>query len=228
MGLIVLYPLFALFLSRREWFKYAFRLKKFWARWIMTVPGLFLRVTYKIPVNQLPATCIYCANHVSYLDIITSYLITPNYFVFMGKQELDKAPLFRIFFKEMNILVDRKSNVGSHRAFVKAGKHLDRGESVFLFPEGTIPGSRKLMGFKNGAFKLAIEKQVPIVPVTFLNNWKMLENGGFFKSNGRPGISRIVVHEPVETKGLTEKDMGELLQKVRNIIQKELEHYQAS
>lgn len=225
LGLIILYPFFYVLLSRRQWFPLAFRLKKFWAAWIMAVPGLFLSVTRKVPKGRLPQPAIYCGNHVSYLDIIASYLVVPNYFVFMGKQELDKAPLFRIFFREMNILVDRSSNIGSHRAFMRAGADIDKGDSVFLFPEGTISSFGKLRGFKNGAFKLAIEKQVPIVPVTFLNNWKLLQNGGFFKAHGRPGISRVVVHEPVSTLGMTEKDLVSLRTKVCDIMQAELEKY---
>ncbi|HEX8516630.1 MAG TPA: lysophospholipid acyltransferase family protein [Bacteroidia bacterium] len=224
-GLIVLYPLFYLFLSRRDWFPAAFSLKKFWAAWIMLIPGLFLRIKWKTAKEKLPETCIYCGNHVSYLDIIASYLVVPHYFVFMGKQELDKAPLFRIFFKEMNILVDRKSNIGSHRAFMRAGADIDKGHSVFLFPEGTISSFGKLRGFKNGAFKLAIEKQVPIVPVTFLNNWKLLQNGGFFKAFGKPGISRVVVHEPISTLGMSEKDLVSLRTKVGDVIQAELDDY---
>lgn len=225
LGLVVLYPFFALLLSRKAWFPAAFRLKKFWAAWIMIVPGLFLSVKRKVPVSGLPATCIYCGNHVSYLDIIASYLVIPNYYVFMGKQELDKAPLFRIFFKEMNILVDRSSNIGSHRAFLRAGSDIDKGHSVFLFPEGTISSAGKLRGFKNGAFKLAIDKQVPIVPVVFLNNWKLLQNGGFLKSHGRPGISKVVVLEPIPTSGMTEQDLVSLRTRVHTLIADELEKY---
>lgn len=225
LGLIILYPFFYVLLSRKSWFPLAFKLKKFWAYWIMIVPGLIVKTERKISASQLPQPCIFCGNHVSYLDIVASYLIIPKYFVFMGKQELNKAPLFRIFFKEMNILVDRASNVGSHRAFRRAGIDIDQGHSVFLFPEGTISSFGKLRGFKNGAFKLAIEKQVPIVPVTFLNNWKLLQNGGFFKAYGRPGISRIVIHEPISTVGMTEQDLVSLRTKVYDVIQEELSKY---
>lgn len=143
----------------------------------------------------------------------------------MGKQELDKAPLFRIFFKQMNILVDRKSNIGSHKAFLRAGTGIDNGHSVFIFPEGTTSNDGRLRGFKNGAFRLAIEKQVPIVPITFLNNWKLLQMGGFFKAYGKPGICKIVVHEPISTIGMNENDLISLRTKVYDIIQKELSDY---
>ncbi|MFL5765888.1 MAG: lysophospholipid acyltransferase family protein [Bacteroidia bacterium] len=225
LGLLVLYPLFAIFLSKRKWFPYAFRLKKFWARWILLIPGIFIKVKRESPKDELPKTAVYVANHSSYLDIVISYLLIPNYYVFMGKQELDKAPLFRIFFREMNILVDRASNMASHRAFVKAGIELERGNGVFLYPEGGLSSSGKLRNFKNGAFRLAVEKQVPIVPVTYLNNWRLLQNGGFFKSSGRPGLSRVIVHKPILTTGLTENDLVSLRTQVREMILKDLEEY---
>ncbi len=225
LGLLILYPVFSIFLSKREWYPMAFKLKKAWARWILLVPGLFLKVKHEQQAEKLPHPAVYCANHSSYLDIVMSYLVIPNYFVFMGKQELDKAPLFRIFFKDMNILVDRGSNMASHRAFMKAGIEIARGNSTFLYPEGGISSSGKLRNFKNGAFRLAIEKQVPIIPITYLNNWKLLQNGGFFKSFGGPGVARIIVHKPISTKGMTENDLVSLRTKVREIISTELHNY---
>lgn len=221
LGLLILYPLFYILLSRKKWFPLAFQLKKFWAAWILLIPGIFVRIR-RTPM-KIPQPCIYCSNHVSYLDIVISYILIPDYFIFMGKQELDKAPLFRIFFKEMNILVDRKSTISSHRAFLRAGQELKSGHSVFLYPEGTISSAGKLRGFKNGAFKLAIEQQVPIVPITFLNNWKILQNGGFFKSHGRPGISRVIIHDPIPTAGMTEDDLVSLRSKVHEIISNDLQ-----
>jgi len=145
--------------------------------------------------------------------------------VYMGKKELLKAPLFSIFFKRMDIPVDRKSKMGSHRAFKEAGEKLDQGFGVVIYPEGTISNEGVLRPFKNGAFKLAIEKQVPIIPVANLNNWKLLQNGGFFKSYGRPGLAKIVVGEPIDTVGMTEENLVDLQNKVRSFIQHELDKY---
>ncbi len=193
--------------------------------WILAVPGLFVKIKRATPVDKLPYPAVYCANHASYLDIVLSYLVVPKYFVSMGKQEIDKAPLFRIFFREMNILVDRKSNMGSHRAFVRAGQELEKGHNVFLFPEGGISSWGKLLNFKNGAFRLAIEKQVPVIPITYLNNWKHLQNGGFFKSYGRPGVCYLIVHEPIPTVGMTLDDLVSLRTKVREIILTDLNNF---
>lgn len=221
-GLIVLYPLFYIFLSKRAWYPKAFSLMRFWARWIVLVPGIRVSIEKEVPARDLPPVAIYCANHVSYLDIVLSYIVVPRYFVFMGKQEIQKAPLFNIFFRDMNILVDRKSRVGSHKAFLRAAEDIGKGISIFLFPEGTISSKGSLIPFKNGAFKLAIDNQVPIVPVTYLNNWKLLQNGGFLKSYGSPGTARVIIHKPISTMGMTEKDLVNLRSRVYHTIEEAL------
>lgn len=228
LGLLILYPFFFILLSNEKWFPLAFRLKRFWAKWILFTPLIRTSIINE-NTNQLPQPSVYCSNHTSYLDIVLSYIICDNYFVFMGKQELNKAPLFRIFFKKMNILVDRKSRIASHKAFLRAAEEIEKNHSVFLFPEGTISSKApELRPFKNGAFKLAIDKQVPIIPITFLNNWQILQNGGFFKSIGKPGISRVIIHPPIETKGMTDQDLLSLRSKVYDIIDNDLKTHHAN
>jgi 1-acyl-sn-glycerol-3-phosphate acyltransferase len=218
LGLVLLYPLFAILLSRKSWYRTCFRVMRFWGRWIAFVPGVYVNVRREIEKNKMPEPCVYVANHSSYLDIVLSYVVVPNYFIYIGKLEIEKAPLFRIFFRGMNIYVDRKSRSGSYKAFVEASAKLREGESIFIYPEGSIESRGKLKPFKNGAFRIAIENQVPIVPITFRNNWKIMQNGGFFKSHGRPGIARVVVHKPIPTKGMTEEDLIPLRDKVRETI----------
>ena len=221
--LLLLYPVFFVLLSNQNWFGTAFRLMRVWAKWLCYGAGIVPRVKYEIDVTKIPSPCIFVSNHSSYLDIVLSYVTIPQYFVFVGKQELDKAPLFRIFFRRMNILVNRKSNVDSHRAYVESGRRLDLGQSVFIFPEATISSNGTLIPFKNGAFKLAIDKQVPIVPIVYFDNWKHLQNGGFFKSNGSPGTVRALMLNAVETKGMTNADLIPLREKLKSIIQNTLE-----
>ena len=224
--LLLLYPVFLILLSNENWFGTAFKLMRLWAKWICYGAGIFPSVKYEIDPDKIPSPCIFISNHSSYLDILLSYVSVPQYFVFVGKQELDKAPLFRIFFKRMNILVNRKSNVDSHRAYIRSGEKIDNGQSVFIFPEATISSSGNMIPFKNGAFKLAIDKQVPIVPIVFFDNWKHLQNGGFLTSNGRPGRVRALMLNAVETKGMTNADLIPLREKMKGIMQETLEKYQ--
>jgi 1-acyl-sn-glycerol-3-phosphate acyltransferase len=145
--------------------------------------------------------------------------------LYMAKAELKKAPLFKIFFHGMDIAVNRTSRMDSHKALVKAGQEIDKGRSMVIYPEGTISNNGKLKPFKNGPFKLAIDKQVPIVPIVNLNNWELLQNGGFFKSNGRPGIAKTVILKPIETKGMTDENLVDLRDKVYQLINDTLHEY---
>jgi 1-acyl-sn-glycerol-3-phosphate acyltransferase len=209
-GMIVLYPFFYFLLSKEKYYPAAFKLMRGWAHWIAYTSGIYESVHgYKNASKHKP--CIYCANHNSYIDILLAYVFIPGYFVFMGKREIETAPLFNIFFRGMNILVDRKSNVDAHKAFVRAGEELDKGHSIFIFPEGGIFfRGPELKRFKNGAFRLAIEKQVPIVPITYQNNFNILQTGSFFMADAHPGIARIQVHEPIETRGMTSENLVNL------------------
>ncbi len=135
----------------------------------------------------------------------------------MGKAELTRIPLFSIFFRRMNIAVERASIRASHRAFTRAHDDIQKGISIAIFPEATIsPTAPKLGIFKNGAFKLAIENQIPLVPITYLNTWKIIPDNN--KIHPRPGKIHIYVHEPIETKGLNDDDMKSLKEQTIKII----------
>ncbi|PBQ32300.1 hypothetical protein CNR22_11140 [Sphingobacteriaceae bacterium] len=221
---LVMFPLFYIALVTKK-FDFVYKLKRFWARIISIGSFLYPVVIYKSKKYALPKPCIIVSNHTSYLDIIFSPFYIDHTAVYMGKYELLQIPLFKYFFVYLDIPVNRKSIKDAHKAFSDAGKKLDEGLSQVIYPEGTISENGKLRPFKNGAFKLAVEKQVPIVPVANVNNWKFLQNGGFFKSNGRPGVPRIVVGDPIYTTGLTEENIPELKEKVTTFINAELERY---
>lgn len=219
---LIMFPVFYVALVTKK-FDLVFKLKRLWARIISVGAFVYPIVTYKSKKYPLPRPCIIVSNHTSYLDIIFSPFYIDHTAVFMGKYELLRIPLFKYFFVYLDIPVNRKSIKDSHKAFSEAGKKLDQGLSQVIYPEGTISEYGKLRPFKNGAFKLAVEKQVPVVPVANLNNWQFLQNGGFFKSNGRPGMPKIVVGDPIYTTGMTEKDIPELKEKVYTFIYQELE-----
>jgi len=217
-----LYPVFLVLLSREDWFAHAWRLKKVWAHWIFLTTGLrySIRQEGKIEKNQ---AYILVANHASYLDILTSNIAFPNYFHFMGKAELRKIPLFGIFFRKMNISVDRSSRTDSHKAYKRAREDLRKGISLAIFPEGTIPPCAPALGpFKSGAFRLALEMQIPLAPITFLDNWRLFPDQTGERLLLRPGHTRIIIHEPISTKGMTEAELPVLKAQVRAVIEKEL------
>lgn len=221
--MLLLFPFFYLTLSKEKWFKYTFLLFRFWALVLQIFAGVILIIKKEEPLPK-GVPYIICPNHSSYLDIILMYRAFPDYFVFMGKQEIMNWPLFNIFFtKGMNILVDRDSMTGARNAFFKASEDIAKGHSIVIFPEAAIPHfAPRLKRFKNGAFKLAIDKQIPIVPVTFTTNWKLLQGTVLLKGRAGPGISRCIIHKPIECKGMDENEMAALRTRVRDIIEKPL------
>jgi len=222
---IFLFPVFYVLLLREKWFPKVFWLKRVWAKLLINNVGIRCRIIHA-PKLETSRPYIICPNHTSFLDIILTYIIVPDYFHFMGKAELKKVPFFNVFFDKMNILVDRGSIIASHRAFMRAGSDLDKKISIAIFPEATIPACAPRLGrLKNGAFKLAIEKQVPIVPVVFLDNWRLLPDGAMRKSGGTPGVSRVYIHEPIQTTGLTDNDLEPLKKKIHDLIAGTLMQY---
>jgi 1-acyl-sn-glycerol-3-phosphate acyltransferase len=219
---ILFYPVFIFLLRTEKGIPAAWRLKKIWTKCIQlfTLMGLSIKNKHNFP-SQTPY--IICANHASYLDIILMYSIIPKCFIFMGKSELLQWPLVHVFFRNMDVPVYRNDKYKAAKSLQIAGERLKSGYNVVIFPEGKMPpNAPKMDKFKNGAFKLAIEHQVPIVPITFLNNWLLFSDHEDVFRYGQPGIAKLIVHEPIETKGLTEEDLINLRDQTREIIKKPL------
>jgi 1-acyl-sn-glycerol-3-phosphate acyltransferase len=187
----------------------------------MFLTGIIPKVEFEQVLDR-KGTYIFAPNHFSYLDILSVNVLIPVYFNFMAKHSLNKIPLFNIFFRTIDIPVDRASNKSSHRAFTKAGQRLQQGTSLLLFPEGKIGSMVPQMShFKLGAFRLAIENGVPIVPVTILDNHQRMPDDGM-TVGGSPGRMRIYVHKPLSVDGLTVQDARRLSEEVFNIINQKL------
>ncbi len=220
---MLLYPFFLFFLSRESRYGAANRLRAIWARLICVFTGLFWEVKFEAPLVR-GQRYVFVANHFSYLDIPAFALCYSGNYRFMAKAELSRIPLFNIFFRTVDISVNRSSMTESMKAFKEAGNSLQRGFSLVIFPEGGIsPHPPGMMKFKNGPFKLAIDAQVPVVPITFVDNWRHLHVEE--KIFGRPGRVRIRVHRPILTTGMTAADQAVLSQQVYQTIDQTLREY---
>ncbi len=143
-------------------------------------------------------------------------------FCFVAKSEINNIPFLNIFFKKLDISLERENPRESLKGLSKAKEALENGLDVVIYPEGKIDDHPPLMAhFKNGPFKLAIENQIPIVPYSMIDNWKILYVNGW-KMHGRPGIARAIVHEPIETKGMTLDNLQALKEKVFMIVDGDL------
>ena len=188
------------------------------------ISGIFYNVNYEQPIDW-NRTYIICPNHTSNLDISAVSLIVKNNFCFIGKEELLKKPVTKLFFETIDIPVNRESKMSSFRAFKKAAERIEQGMSIIIFPEGKIPEDYPplLNEFKNGPFRLAIEYKIPIIPITSSNTWQVLWDTGL-EHGSRPGVCNVHVHKPVETKHLTLDDADKLKDEVFAIIKCQFEN----
>ncbi|WP_228084870.1 lysophospholipid acyltransferase family protein [Mucilaginibacter sp. JRF] len=190
------------------------------------VSSLVAGITYNIDIEQKidwSRTYIICPNHTSNLDITAMSIAIKNNICFMGKDELLDGLVTGLFFRTVDIPVNRESKMSSFRAFKATAERLQKGVTMIIFPEGTIPDiyPPELISFKNGPFRLAIEHKIPIIPVTSLNTWQILWDDGL-KYGSKPGVCNIFVHKPIETAHLTVDDTDALRDQVHSIIQQKL------
>lgn len=164
---------------------------------------------------------ILCSNHFSFNDIPTLSASFPDA-MFVGKDAFKKVPLFGYMYSRVHVIVERSKRTGGYEAFSSTLKELDEGRSLIIFPEGGIRSKKppELARFMDGAFKAAIAKQIPIIPVTIPYNWIIFPRDKRFLFKWHRNV--IVFHKPAETKGLNENDVGLLKEKVRNIIAAQL------
>ena len=211
--LLLLYPLFLIVLSRKSWRKYAFPINVFWSHLICFLMLVFVVRVKKSPIPKGPFMII--ANHTSYFDIFLMYSILPHHrFLFMGKSEILSYPLVKTFFKRLNIPVDRKDRRKAAQSFMQARQEIQKGWSLVIFPEGRIADEvcPNMIPFKEGAFKLAKSEKIPIVPITFLDNYHLFSDPGDVLGWAHPGISRICIHPTItieEVNALSEKELSQ-------------------
>ncbi|MCS6794627.1 MAG: lysophospholipid acyltransferase family protein [Raineya sp.] len=194
---------------------------KIWHICFYTSLGIWVKNKYKAHFSA-NKTYIFCANHTSFLDIATMAGLMKGNYAFVGKSDIIHVPLFGWMFRKMHIPVDRESKVASARAFLQMKKALQSGKSLIIFPEGGIftQNPPEMVEFKDGAFRLAIETQTPIVPITLKWAWKVLPDDN--SRRAYPHYLENIIHPALNTQHLTLKDLPKLKKQVFEIIQSAL------
>lgn len=212
--LLFFYPFLLVILSRKSWRKYSFPINVCWS---FVFRLLTFVHTWKVESHPLPeGPYMIVANHSSYFDIFLMYTLLPKHrFLFMGKGEILSYPLVKTFFKRLNIPVFRNDRMKAGKAFIHARQEIAAGWSVVVFPEGGIPDddTPQMIPFKIGAFKLAKSARVPIVPITFIDNYHLFSDPSHILGPARPGISRVAIHRAItveEVKRLSEQELSDL------------------
>lgn len=218
--IIVFFPVLLILSSSEKLYPQFFWFaRNIWANFILYGMGFFPQIKKREKIIKGKSYML-IANHTCMTDIMLMLKASQNPFVFVGKKELAKIPVFGFFYKRVCILVDRNNPRSRTAVYKRAQRRLKQGASICIFPEGGVPDENIMLDeFKDGAFRLAIEHQIPIVPMTFLDNKKRFSYNFF---SGSPGRMRVKIHEFIETKGLDIQDKDRVREKARNIIYKEL------
>lgn len=195
--IIIAFPLLLIITSKESWYPMFFRIARAWGKTLLFVMGFKVKQEFseEIAPNK---SYMFCANHTSMIDIMLMLSVVKNPFVFVGKAELGKIPIFGFFYRRTCILVDRTNPTSRKSVFVEAQKRLNNGLSVCIFPEGRVPEDESVVldEFKSGAFILAIEHKIPIVPMSFFDCKKRFSYTFF---SGSPGVLRVKVHPFIAT-----------------------------
>ena len=191
-----------------------------WARLNSLMTPMFVSVKGRKNINK-KQSYIVAANHRSNFDIFVIYGWLRIDFKWVMKQELRDVPFLGIACETLDHVFIDRSNPESAIASINAAKEkIVNGTSIMFFPEGTRQDKKMVGKFKKGAFKMAIDLGLPILPVTIKGTDNVL---GAMSMRLFPGFAKMIIHEPVNVEGYTDKNLRELSDKVKEIIKSGLE-----
>ncbi|MGC4040989.1 MAG: lysophospholipid acyltransferase family protein [Flavobacterium sp.] len=222
--IILMFPFLLISILSERWYPYFFIMARIWAKVILFGMGFTVKVEQDEEI--IPGkSYMFVANHTSMTDIMLMLSVVKNPFVFVGKKELSQIPLFGFFYKRTSIMVDRKSSKSRMEVFERAQRRINQGLSICIFPEGGVPDDESILldEFKDGAFRLAIDHHIPIVPLSFADNKKRFSYTFF---SGSPGEMRVKIHHFFDTKSITAESKKTLKASVREVMLRQLQEFE--
>jgi 1-acyl-sn-glycerol-3-phosphate acyltransferase len=188
-----------LFDNRVSWIGYSFLWIWSWIFSMLT----FIRYEFHGRENfRKGQSYIFVSNHTSFLDLPGLRLLIPGEFRPLAKKELLKIPVFGLIARGATVIVDRSSGESRKKSLDKLKDALAEGISILLFAEGTQNRSKEvLQPFKDGAFRLAIDTQMPVLPMVVIGAGPLMPPGTI---KLKPGKIKIIVGPEITTEGMTE------------------------
>jgi len=192
------------------------RLGRFWSRGVLRMSGV--RVQLHAPDRaQWPHRAVIVANHQSWFDVFALAATLPVSYRFVAKEELSRIPVFGTAWQACgHVSLPRKDRSRAIRSLKRASDQVREGKSaIILFPEGTRSPDGRLRAFKKGAFVLAINNEVPVIPLGISGSRHVMPKGSF---RIRPGEIRIRVGDPIPTADLEHRHRDALLARTRAAV----------
>jgi 1-acyl-sn-glycerol-3-phosphate acyltransferase len=189
--------------------------RRFWAPMHWRIAGSRMFVE-PLPDIDWSKPYIFLMNHQSAMDIPCAFAALPVNIRFIAKHVLKYVPFLGWYMAMTGmIFINRRNHREAMKSLERAGARIRSGKSVLAFPEGTRSRDGLIHPFKKGPFVLAIEAQVPIVPMAIDGSFQSMPRGSIWL---RRNDIRVKVGRPIETKGLTAADRDALLRQARQAI----------
>jgi len=164
---------------------------------------------------------IFTPNHQSMIEVPLFVTYLGRNPAYLAKKEVFKYPIFGYGISLMGVVpIDRSNSPAAVESAKQATELLRRGKSYVVYPEGTRSPDGRLLPFKKGAFMMAIEAGVPIVPVTISGGTRIMPKA---QVKVYPSTVRITIHDPISTSGYTKQNVSELIERARAKILSALE-----
>lgn len=188
---------------------------KLWSQLICHL--LFIRVKVIGLENCNPQkSYVFVSNHQSIFDIFVLYGWLPNLFKWIMKMELKKIPLVGQACESAgHIFIDRANPMAAQKSLEKAESKLVKGVSVVVFPEGTRTKTGQMNKFKRGAFRIAADLSLPILPVSIKGSFERIPKKAYYI---QPGTIEVVLHKPIDIQTFEQEKTAELIQHTWEII----------
>ena len=167
---ILLFPFLAMSAIHPKGYNFVFWCARYiWSPFVLFFSGFKTKISFEedLPLGE---SFILVANHTSYIDPFVMFKVSKNPFVFVGKKELLKIPIFGFVYKRAAVMVDRSSKKSRWGVYKRVDNKLSLGYRICIFPEFKYNDDTIFLNeFKRGAFKIAIDHQIPIIPMCFLD-----------------------------------------------------------
>lgn len=188
-----------------------------WGRTILRGMGVSVDVTQRAPLGA-GRPYIFISNHQNLIDILALAAALPHPFGFLAKAELARVPFLGMALRNSaSVYIDRSNREKAIESLRAAGRQIRGGHSVLFFAEGARSYGPDVQPFKKGAFHVALEAGVPVVPVTVLDSYRLMDERGYA---ARPGTVHMVVGTPIDVSGCA--SVGQIMRPVRAQMEAEL------
>lgn len=216
---ILLFVPLAIFLLLPNGYKYLYWVaRNIWSPFVLFGMGFRIKRLNTIPHDN--KSIILVANHSSYIDIMLMFRMRKRPFVFVGKKEIEKIPIFGYLYKRSAITVDRSSFKSRSKVYERAKEVIRDGYSICVFPERDYLDEKILLNqFKIGAFKMAVEHKLPILPIVFYDCKRKFP---WYATHGHCGSLRVRALKVIETSKLGYDSIKALSTKVHQEIERSL------